>query len=199
MHPLLGLQVAIARTHREAIRFTRGWRHHNPDRELKVCHHAPDHGRLLPVFGPEDRNLGQHAVEELRHDSSHASEMSGTRRTLQTLRQPFLDDIRGVIPVLAPRIHIAIRRRKNHVYPCLAAQLGIPSEVSGVLGQIFGRCELGGIHINADDHYPIGPDPPPCFVYQTQMTGMQVPHGRYKADAEAPAPPLQRLTLHGLG
>ncbi len=125
--------------------------------------------------------------------------MGGTRSPLQTLRQPLLHDIGGVIPVVAPRIHIAVRWSKDHVYPGLTAQLGIPGEVSGVLGQIFRRCELGGVHINAHHHHPVGTDPPPRFVHQAQVTRMQITHGRHKTDSESLAPPLQRLTLHGLG
>ena len=57
----LGVEVGVARAHRQAVGLAHGRQHLDPHREVEVADHAPDHRRLLGVLLAEVGDVGADA------------------------------------------------------------------------------------------------------------------------------------------
>ena len=84
---LLGLEIRIARTHRQSIRLA----HDRADDQLhihiQVAHHPPQHCNLRGVFLPEEGAIGPHNLEQLGNDSCHSAKVSGPRSAVELVAQ----------------------------------------------------------------------------------------------------------------
>ena len=72
-----GVEVGVARAHRQAVGLAHGRQHLDPQREVEVADHAPDHRRLLGVLLAEVGDVGADDVEELGDDGGDAAEVLG--------------------------------------------------------------------------------------------------------------------------
>ncbi|ETB06834.1 hypothetical protein P863_18285 [Mycobacterium avium subsp. silvaticum ATCC 49884] len=80
---LRGVQVAVARRHRQAVGLPHG-RH--PDHlhvDVEVGDHLTDHHQLLVVLLAEEDSVGAHDLQQLAHDGQHAGEMRRPGPALQ--------------------------------------------------------------------------------------------------------------------
>ena len=72
-----GLQVGVARAHRQPVGLAHGRQPLDPDGDVEVADHAPDHRQLLGVLLAEVGDLGLDRVEELGDDGGDAAEVPG--------------------------------------------------------------------------------------------------------------------------
>src|SRR5690606_30007716 len=78
--------IAVPRTHGQAIAFPENLPTSDLHRDTQVFHHASDNRQLLKVLDAEDRLVRLHNVEQLAHHRGHTFEMARTARSAQYIR-----------------------------------------------------------------------------------------------------------------
>ena len=172
---LLTGKVAIARAHRQAIRFAQGGANHQLQIEVQIAHHAPQHRDLGRIFLSEESLVGLDDVEQFRHDRRHAAKMPRARRAVQTIRDS-LDLNHGAC---ASRIHLRRIRREKNIDTFRFEQRGIRFECARILREILPGSELRWVYENRRHHSRAGRFRSP---YQGKMACVQSAHGRHEAD-----------------
>ncbi len=172
---LLKGKVAIARAHRQAIRFAHGGANHQLQIEVQIAHHAPQHRDLGRIFLSEESLVRLDDVEQFRHDRRHAAKMPRARRAVQRIRYS-LDLNHGAC---ATRIHLRRIRREQNIDTFRFEQRGIRFECARILREILTGSELRWVYENRRHHSRAG-----RFrgAYQGKMARMQSAHGGHEAD-----------------
>ena len=85
--PLLGIQVGVARRHRQPIRLPHDRAHHNFRIQVQIARHLPDDARLLRVLAPEKRFLRLNDFEQLQDHGRDAAKMPLPHSPIEALRE----------------------------------------------------------------------------------------------------------------
>lgn len=80
---LVGVQVAVPATHRQAVALSNGLDRADLDRQVQVGDHPANHGELLIILGAEVGDVGLGDREELEDDGRHPLEMTRTARAFE--------------------------------------------------------------------------------------------------------------------
>ena len=173
---LRGLEVAVARAHGEAVRFSHGFACHDFYGEIQLPRHFAQDEKLLEILFAEYGDLRPDDVEELGHYGTDTAKMPrpyGPAKLAGDCRRFDLDGLRlGV--------EFGIGGRKHHVGPGCGEFVEIGLQSTRIAGQIFVGAELQRVDENAH-HYALAQLP--RLFDQRDMPGVQVAHGGDEGDA----------------
>ena len=178
----VGVEVGVARAHRQPVGLAHRRQHLDPHREVEVAGHPPDNGRLLGVLLAEVGDVGADAVEELGDDGGDAAEVLGAAArgvAVEHLGQAAADLDRGGEAV---GVDLLDRRRVDEVGPGLGGQAQVALLVARVALEVLAGAELGRVDEEAHhDHVALGAG----GAQQREVALVQVAHRRHQADRAA--------------
>ena len=146
--PRLGIEADVAARHGESVRLAHRRADLDARRDVEVAHETTDDERLLRVLLPEERVVGLHHVEQLRHDGGDASEVLGAaHRSLERCRQARDLHRRGE----ARRIDLLGVRREEEVDAGAPRELGVARLVARIAREVGRIVELRRVHEERDD------------------------------------------------
>ena len=165
----------------QAPGLSHGGHHHQFHGQVEILHQAPDHHGLLEVLLAEEGQVRLDHVEELGHHRGHAPEMPGPELAAEGFPGP------SGIHVGAEARGVDFRefRQEEDVDAHAQAEVLVALQVLGVLGQILGGAELGGVHEDGD-HCPAAAGG--ALAYEGRVALVEEPHGGHEADALAAFP-----------
>ena len=143
--PLLGFQVNIPRTHRQAVGFAGGLHADDLDVHIQILHHSLDRHILLEIFPAEDGHMGLHDMKQLRADRGHPAEKTGAGSAAEVVCHPLHLDI-GLIPF---RVHLPIVRRKDPIDADPFRKPSVSFEIPRIGFEVLRGGELRGVDIDA--------------------------------------------------
>ena len=176
------IQVAVARRHRQPIRFPHGGHPDHVDTNVEVGHHLPDHRQLLIVLLAEEDPVGAHDLQQLEHDRQHAGEMGGPGRALEFGGQRTRLH-RGAQTV---GIHRRGRRGEHDLDTFVAQQRQVVIEGPRVGVEIFAGTELQ--RVDEDRHHDHRAGHSFGGTHQRQVPVVQRAHGRHQHHPPAGVP-----------
>ena len=85
---LFRIQMPVARTQRQAVRFAHRGHADDLHGHIQIRDHAPDHRQLLRILFAELRAIRLHDLEQLQHHRGHAAEMARPESAFHVIRHP---------------------------------------------------------------------------------------------------------------
>ena len=168
-------QIAVARTHRQAIGLPDDGMADNLDGKVEITDHPADYRQLLQVLFAEDGDMRHHEMKELGDNRRHPVEVAGPIGAAEAL-----GDAAGRDPGLKLRLeHFFDGRGKERIDPFLFGHAAIPLKISRIGAEILPRPELDGIDEETDDSPAAQGARQP---HQGQVAGMKPAHGRDEYD-----------------
>ena len=152
LRALFGIEVAVPRTHRQAVLFPYCLRSDDLDRELELTGHLLNYGELLIIFFPEHGNVGFYHPEELFHHGAYAVEMPGPIRAAQGSDEPGISTQARAVKII---IHFLHWWPEEDVGAGGAAQGLVFLGSTGVGCKVLFRTELRGIDKDGHDQRPV--------------------------------------------
>ena len=190
LRPLRWIEIPVATTQREVIRFTHNRHRQNFNRIAKIAHHPRDDGQLLKIFLTKCGDVWLDDVEKFCDDGANAPEVTGTPFAFQ----PF-----GERSFLHPRrsgvtgVHLSVQRREDNIHGFTGAKRGIGLDVTRIPVEIFLRTELRRIHVNTHHRRGITGARP---AHQRGMASVQRTHRRHQREPATRPFESRRRCLH---
>ncbi len=128
-----GIEIRVARTHRQPVRFADDWADANFDRQIKIFDQSPHHQRLLIILAPEECHVGLDHIEQLQHDRGYTPEVPWATLPLERQSRAFRFDMHGV----TRPIDLVRRRREHQVGAMTGKRRQIDVERARVFAKIF--------------------------------------------------------------
>jgi hypothetical protein len=133
---------------------------------------------LLEVLFSHDGEMGANCTKQLGDNQGNTIKMTWTVKTAEILGNA----VHQHTCLKANRIHLLNFRSKDGVHPQFSAEIKVSFKIAGILVKIFARAKLGWIDKYAYD-YPFCPAQ--GLFHQGEVSLVQIPHGRNKADGLA--------------
>src|SRR5205085_10387055 len=92
LRALIRIQVLVPRAARESVPFPHRRYTDDFNRKIQVSHHSPNDNELLKILFAKDRGVRRQQMEQLRHDSADAAEMSRSGPAFEGFRKRILVD-----------------------------------------------------------------------------------------------------------
>ncbi len=142
-------QVAIARTHCQAIGFTHRWQAFDTDVHIQIAYHLADQHQLLEILLPKHCHIRLHQIEQLAHHGGNAGEMTGAGSAFQQGADTGNLNFSCQATV---GVHDGWGWGKHHIHAASLQAGTISVQCTRISSEVFLTLKLGGVDENGYHH-----------------------------------------------